>query len=222
MRTLYHYWLNPFARKLRLLLAEKQLEFDLQLEKPWERREAFLRLNPAGEVPMLVEADGSVLADSTAIVEYLEEAYPERPLLTGGLLERAEIRRLIGWFDVKFNAEVTQNLVEEKITKRFLGIGQPNSQAIRAGYHNINTHLAYIGYLVDRRNYLSGDSFGLADVAAAAHVSCVDYLGDVPWDDHPAARTWYARVKSRPSFRALLADHVPGAAPPPHYADLDF
>jgi glutathione S-transferase len=129
---------------------------------------------------------------------------------------------LVGWFDGKFNVEVTQNLVEEKMIKRLLGQGQPNSATIRAGSANLRQHLDYIGWLVERRNYLAGDQFSLADIAAAAHLSAVDYLGDVPWESFESAKEWYARVKSRPSFRPLLADHIPGAAPPKHYADLDF
>jgi glutathione S-transferase len=222
MRTLYHLWLSPFSRKIRLVLKEKTLDFEMAVERIWERRPEFLALNPAGEVPVLVEPDGTTLSDATAITEYLEEIYPERPLMGATPLERAETRRLVAWFDVKFNREVTVNLVEEKITKRFLGLGQPNSQAIRAGCQNIKHHLDYITYLMDRRSYLAGDSFGLADITAAAHLSSVDYLGDVPWEQHNGAKEWYARVKSRPSFRPLLADHIPGVAPPKHYADLDF
>ena len=222
MRTLYHLWLSPFSRKIRLVLKEKTLDFEMAVERIWERRPEFLALNPAGEVPVLVEPDGTTLSDATAITEYLEEIYPERPLMGATPIERAETRRLVAWFDVKFNREVTVNLVEEKITKRFLGLGQPNSQAIRAGCQNIKHHLDYITYLMDRRSYLAGDSFGLADITAAAHLSAVDYLGDVPWEQHEGAKEWYARVKSRPSFRPLLADHIPGASPPKHYADLDF
>jgi glutathione S-transferase len=222
MRTLYHLWLSPFSRKIRLVLKEKTLDFEMAVERIWERRPEFLALNPAGEVPVLVEPDGTTLSDATAITEYLEEIYPERPLMGATPIERAETRRLVAWFDVKFNREVTVNLVEEKITKRFLGLGQPNSQAIRAGCQNIKHHLDYITYLMDRRSYLAGDSFGLADITAAAHLSSVDYLGDVPWEQHDGAKEWYARVKSRPSFRPLLADHIPGVAPPKHYADLDF
>jgi len=222
MRTLYHLWLSPFSRKIRLVLKEKTLDFEMAVERIWERRPEFLALNPAGEVPVLVEPDGTTLSDATAISEYLEEIYPERPLMGATPIERAETRRLVAWFDVKFNREVTVNLVEEKITKRFLGLGQPNSQAIRAGCQNIKHHLDYIAYLMDRRSYLAGDSFGLADITAAAHLSSVDYLGDVPWEQHDGAKEWYARVKSRPSFRPLLADHIPGVAPPKHYADLDF
>lgn len=163
-----------------------------------------------------------MLSDGTAIQEYLEEAYPDKPLLYGDIHQRAEIRRLVGWFEQKFNREVTANLVEEKVGKRLMGQGQPNSQAMKAGYANIHYHLDYIAYLMDRRRYLAGEEFSLADITAAAHLSCLDYLGDVPWEGHEGARDWYARVKSRPSFRPLLADRVPGISPVAHYDDLDF
>jgi len=222
MRILYHLWLSPFARKLRIALKEKGLDYELRLEKPWQRREEFLALNPAGEVPVLIEPDGQVLADSTVICEYLDEVYPDRRLIGFEPAARAEARRLTAWFDLKFNREVTDHLVGEKLMKRFLKMGEPNAQAIRAGLTNIKYHLDYIAFLFERRKWLAGDDFTIADIAAAAHLSCVDYLGDVPWDDHPAAREWYARVKSRPSFRPLLADRIPGLAPPDHYDDLDF
>ncbi len=222
MRLLYHFPLDPYSRKVRIALDEKQLAFALELERPWERREAFLALNPAGEVPVLVEPDGAAFADPTAICELLEERYPEQPLLGADPVNRAEIRRLVGWFDGKFHREVTRNLVDEKIGKRLAGRGGPDSAAIRAGKANIHVHLDYIGWLSDRRRWLAGEGFSLADAAAAAQLSAVDFLGDVPWSDHPEAKDWYARVKSRPSFRPLLGDHLPGVPPPAHYADLDF
>ncbi len=203
-------------------MAEKGLKFDLRIEKPWERREAFLALNPAGEVPVLIDENDVVLADGQAICEYLEEKYPDEPLLPKDVVERAETRRLIGWFDRKFYVEVTENLVEEKIMKRLTRSGTPNTAAIRAGHHNIHYHLEYITYLVERRSWLAGNDFTLADIAAAAQLSSVDYLGDVPWEQHPTAKIWYARAKSRPSFRPILADNLPGMPAPPHYADLDF
>lgn len=222
MRTLYHLWLSPQSRKVRLVLQEKELEFETRVEKVWERREAFFELNPAGEVPVLVEADGTVVADAGAIAEYLDEAYPERPLIGSDPASRAETRRLCAWFDHKFEHEVSRNLLGEKLMKRFMGMGAPDAEAIRAGLHNIHAHLEYIGWLTDRRTWLAGDDFSLADITAAAHLSCIDYLDDVPWDDHGEAKQWYARIKSRPSFRPLLADHIPGLPPPRHYADLDF
>jgi glutathione S-transferase len=222
MRILYHQSLSPFCRKVRIALAEKKLEFEARLEPVWERRAEFLVLNPAGDVPVLVESDGAVLADSQAIVEYLDESTPEPPLLAGTPLERAEVRRLIAWFDVKFNAEVTDNLVGEKVMSRMLRRGHPDSAAIRAGHANIRSHLEYISFLMERRNWLAGDRLTLVDISAAAHLSCVDYLGDVPWDAYEDAKIWYARVKSRPSFRAILGDAIPGLPPVAAYADLDF
>ena len=222
MRVLYHLTLSPNSRKVRLVLAEKNLDCTLKLEKVWERRPEFLALNPAGEVPVLIESDGTVIAGTEAIVEYLDEAYREKLLIGINPVDRAEVRRLLAWFDIKMNNEVTENLLGQKMMWRYQGQGQPSSQAIRAGHANLPYHLDYIGYLVERRRWLAGDHFSVADITAAAHLSSLDYLGDVPWDAHEPAKEWYARIKSRPSFRAILADHVPGAPPPAHYADLDF
>jgi len=222
MRLLYHVALCPFSRKVRIVLAEKGPEFQLQVEKVWERRPAFLALNPAGQVPVMVDEDGLVLAESMAICEFLEEQLPAPVLIGKTPKARAEVRRLTAWFDLKFDREVTRNLVGEKMMKRFLGLGEPSSGAIRAGHANLPTHLDYISYLAERRTWLAGESFSLADIAAAAHLSCLDYIGDVPWEKFPIAKDWYVRIKSRPSFRAILADHVAGMPPPRHYADLDF
>ena len=222
MRILYHFWLSPFSRKVRIALFEKGLEAELVVEKYWDRRQEFLAMNPAGQVPVLSEADGTVLTDSQAIVEFLEDCDPEPTLLGRDPLDRAECRRLVAWFDGKFYQEVTDFLLREKLLKRFMGMGEPRSDLIRAGRDNIGYHMDYISYLVERRNYIAGEVFSLADIAAAAHLSCLDYLGDVPWDQHSSTKEWYARVKSRPSFRAILADHMPGLPPPRHYADLDF
>ncbi len=222
MRQLLHLWLSPFSRKVRVTLAEKGAEFTLQVEKVWERRPEFLALNPTGLVPVLVEEDGSVIAESGAICEYLEDVFPEPSLMGTAAPARAEVRRLVAWFDLKFNAEVTHNLVTEKVMKRFLGLGEPDTSAIRAGRHNIGYHLDFIAYLTERRKWLAGDDFSLADIAAGAHISCLDYLSEVPWEDYALAKDWYARIKSRPSFRPLLADRIAGLEPPKHYADLDF
>lgn len=222
MRRLYHMPLSAQSRKIRLVLGEKKLEADLIEERVWERRLDFLRLNPAGDVPVLVERDGRTLADSAAIFEYLEETGPEPRLLPSDPLDRAEARRLVGWFDGKFNAEVTENLVAERALKRLARSGHPDSARVKAGARSIKTHLEYVGWLVERRHWLAGEALTIADFAAAAHLSCLDYLGDVPWEVSDAAKEWYARVKSRPCFRPLLSDHLPGFSPPAHYADLDF
>jgi glutathione S-transferase len=222
MRMLHHFWLSAASRKVRIALREKDIAFEMILEKPWERRPELLALNPGGEVPVLVEPHGTVLADGQAICEFLEEVYPQRPLMPRDAPSRAEVRRLVGWFDGKFAREVTDTLVGEKMIKRMTRRDTPNSALIRLGLSSIRQHLDYIGELAERRRWLGGDSFSLADITAAAHLSAVDYLGDVPWAECEPAKDWYARIKSRPSFRPILADHLPGAPPPPHYADLDF
>ncbi|MBX3457218.1 MAG: glutathione S-transferase family protein [Candidatus Paracaedibacteraceae bacterium] len=223
MRTLYHYMLCPFSRKIRLVLGEKRLDFDVEIERFWERREAFLTMNPAGQVPVFVDLNGTVLADSSVICEYLEEAYPERLLIGNGVAHRAEVRRLAAWFDGKFAHEVSLPLIFEKTLRRFMReAGPTNSQAIRQAKSMINYHLDYISWLIDRRKWLAGDDLSLADLAAAAHLSAIDYLGDVPWDNHEVAKDWYMRIKSRPSFRPILQDRLGGLTPAEHYQSLDF
>ena len=222
MLLLIHFALDPASRKVRILLKEKGIAFDLREERAWERREEFLALSPAGDLPVLIESDGKPIADVGAIVEYLEETGPAPSLYGTEPRARAEVRRVASWFDRKFQHEVTANLLDEKIGRRIMGKGTPDSSAIRAGILNLKTHLDYIAWLADRRTWLAGDQFSMADISAAAQLSCIDYLGDVPWDDHAGARDWYQRVKSRPSLRPLLGDRLPGAPPPKHYADLDF
>jgi glutathione S-transferase len=222
MRTLYHQPLSPQCRKIRILLKEKAQEFDLVVERDWERRAEFLAMNPGGSLPVLVEPDGTVFAEHCAVTEYLDEAYPDRPMIGFSVRDRAEARRLAAWFDSHFDGEVSRYLLGEKVVKRQARRGQTDAAAIRAGAHNIHYHLDYIGYLCERRRWLAGDDFSIADISAAAHLSAIDYLGDVPWDDHAEAREWYARVKSRPSMRPLLADRIAEVKPPAWYDDLDF
>tara|TARA_Y100001970_G_scaffold294349_1_gene451230 strand:- start:11395 stop:12012 length:618 start_codon:yes stop_codon:yes gene_type:complete len=203
-------------------LAEKNLEYELILEKVWERRESFIAINPAGNVPVLSEPNGDVVSECMPICEYLEEVYNAPSLYGPTPLIRSEVRRLTCWFVLKFEDEVTRHIHGEKFVKRFLERGEPDSVAMRAGLSNIRTHLDYIAYLVDRRRWLAGDEFSLADIAAASQLSVIDYLGDVPWDLCKGAKEWYARVKSRPSFRGILSDYIAGFPPPKNYADLDF
>jgi glutathione S-transferase len=178
-------------------------------------------MNPAGQVPVL-KIDDLVLADSAAIFEYLEETTPEPPLLPRNPALRAEARRLTAWFDDKFHNEVTANLLYERVNKKLAKAGYPESEKIKAGLRNVKYHLDYIGWLMDHRRWLAGDMMTIADFAAAAHLSCLDYVGDVDWARNQGLHEWYAKIKSRPAFRSILADLVPGFTPPQHYADLDF
>ena len=222
MRFLYHLPLSPYSRKVRLVLGEKRLPFEARQEKVWERRPDYLDMNPAGTVPTLVEDSGLIVPDSGVICEYLDEAYPDTPLLGRTLAERVEVRRLVAWFDGRFAQEVSRNLLGEKVMKRIAGRGNPDAAALRVGYAALKHHLAYIGWLAESRKWLAGAHISLADFACAGHLSALDFAGDVDWSTSEPARDWYARVKCRPCFRGLLADRVPGLDPPAHYADLDF
>jgi len=199
-------------------------------ERFWDRREEFLLLNPAGEIPVLVEDGQPAVPGASIIAEYIEETLPPSQdptrLLPPKAQQRVEVRRLASWFNDKFHSEVSGPLVLERVFKRYMrqeqGGGSPDTEALRAARSNIRYHLAYVGWLVRTRDWLAGDQLSLADFAAAAHLSVADYLGEVPWTEDEAAKHWYARVKSRPSFRPLLADTLAGVPPAAHYADLDF
>src|SRR5579875_4205934 len=156
MRLLYHLPLSPHSRKIRLVLAERRLPYELKIEKTWERRPEYLEMNPAGTVPTLVEENGLVIPDSNVICEYLEEAYPDTTLMGRTLAERVEVRRLVAWFDGKFAHEVTRNLLGEKFMKRLAGRGEPDPSAMRAGYANLKPHMEYLGWLAENRAWLAG------------------------------------------------------------------
>ena len=230
MITLFHHPFCPHSRFVRLSLGEFGTAPRLVEERVWERREEFLALNPEGTTPVLIEEGRPAVPGAAIIAEYLDETYGnghgERRLLPTDPGARVEVRRLAHWFHKKFFDEVSGALATERIYKQTMraehGGGSPDTSAIRAARANIRYHLAYVGWLARQRTWLAGERLSYADFAAAAHLSVADYLGDVPWNDDEAARTWYARVKSRPSFRPLLAETIPGIPPSASYADLDF
>jgi glutathione S-transferase len=221
MLEVYHYPLCPLSRKVRIVLKEKNIEFELFQEAFWQRRKEFLKLNPAGETPVIVKNNNFVLAGNTSIFEYLEENYCNN-LIIGSSEEKAEIRRISEWFDVKFFYEVTKYIFNEKIIKPLAGVGDTNSQAIQAAKRNILYHLDYISYLLRDNRYLVGDNVTLADFSAAAQLSVLDFVGDVPWHHNLKAKEWYALIKSRPSFKPILLDKIPSFYPPGYYGNPDF
>ena len=230
MLTLFHHPFCPHSRFVRLCLDELSLAPRLVEERPWERRTDFLKLNPAGTTPVLIEEGMPPVPGAAIIAEYLDEtrgsALPRQRLMPADPGGRVETRRLASWFNDKFFEEVSGPIVTERVYKRFIpmtqGGGSPDTEVLRAARSNIKYHLAYIGWLIRSRDWLAGANLSYADLAAAAHLSAADYLGDVPWDEDHSARAWYSRVKSRPSFRTLLSETLPGLAPSPNYANLDF
>ncbi len=221
MARLFHVPLSPFCRKVRLSLAEKKIEVELVEERYWEEDPDFMRRNPAGKVPVL-RLDGIMMAESAAICEYIEETRPEPSLLPSDPVQRLEVRRLVSWFDDKFHSEVTSKLLYERVNKKVMKQGYPDSKNVKAGAKAIKYHLDYMTWLLDHRRWLGGDKMTLADFAAAAHLSSLDYISDVDWTRSDVVKDWYAKIKSRPAFRSILADQMPGFPPPAHYSDLDF
>ena len=222
MWTLHQFPLCPFSRKVRILLGEKSIAYDLVQRRPWDEGDDLWRLNDAGRVPVLEDkARNIALCDSRAICEYLEETVERSPMLAGSALARAETRRLVALFEENFHADVVAPLLHEKMTKRLVLRQPPDGRILREAMKRAHGHLDYIDWLVDNRSWLAGSTMSLADLAAAAQVSVADYLGGIDWRGHDQARSWYAVFKSRPSFRPLLAEKMEGVHPPSHYAMVD-
>ena len=226
MRVLHHYPLSPSSRLIRLYMNEKKIEFVTKLEIFWERNEKFLKLNPSGEVPVLIDLDNTVLCGSRIIVEYFEDLDKDIILIPGMANEKAEVRRLFDWFDNKFYREVTKVIIRELIDKYYqkdeLDNTSPNMELVRLAQENSYYHFDYISHLINSRRWIGGDALSQADFAAAAHISCLDYLGKVDWDRWVTLKNWYARIKSRPSFSPILEDNIAGFRPPAYYSNPDF
>jgi glutathione S-transferase len=230
MFEIYHHPFSVASRFARLIVGEYGLQANWTVERVWERRHAFMLMNPAGTLPVASENGGPPIVGATPFMEYVDEtrgyAQGDRRLMPDHPDARAETRRLVEWFLVKFDGEVSSYLAHEKLMKlempRELGGGAPDSAVLRAARANVQHHLAYVSWLAASRNWLAGPRISFADLAAGAAISVVDYLGEVNWDTDEALKSWYARLKSRPSFRTLLADRVLALPPPASYADLDF
>ena len=208
---------------MRLALAEKKLQFGAEAVELGHLPAAVLALSPRGQVPLLVDEDRTPIAGAGAITEYLEELYPLENLLGGGnSADRAETRSLLDWLNNHMARDLTDKLYGERLLKRVQRTGAPDSRAIRAGLDAADAYLKWIGAQTELRRWLAGDQLTLADLNCAAQLSVIDYLGDLNWTNYPAAKTWYGRIKSRPSFRPLLADSFPGLPPAAHYANIDF
>lgn len=222
MWQLHQFPLCPFSRKVRLLLSEKGVGYELWRENPWEGRDDFFSLNPAGRTPVLHNPDKNItLCDSRAICEYFEETIEQSAMINGTAANRAEIRRLVALFDENFFEEVSGPLLNERMKKRIVFRKSPDSQVLRQAMRLANEHLYYIDYLVDHRRWLAGAQMSLADLAAAAHISVADYLGGMDWSGHEQAQEWYSTMKSRPSFRPLLSERMEVIQPPRHYSDVN-
>ena len=222
MLILYHLPFSGDCRLVRIVLAEKKIDFKLEVEAIWERRKDFLVKNPEGNVPVLESEKKYFLCGASVIIEWLDDIHKKTSLIGHDPIQRAEARRIMNWFLKKFYREVEESIVFEKMIKGFMGKGQPDSNLLRIGRKNLNIHVDYINWLAKNRDWLAGKNFSIADISAAAYLSILDYLGEISWYSYPFAKEWYVRMKSRPSFRNILLDKVPGMLPVKHYNNLDF
>ncbi len=226
---LYHYPLCPFSRKIRFLLDEFGVPYKLKEVKFWKRNEDILRLNPAGDVPILAnEKEGIIIVDSFVIAEYLDDVYSKNTdllrvsFLSDNELEKAEIRRLEMWFDKKFYNEVSKYILEERVYNTFLEKTDINTKRLKAGQKNLDPHLRYIEFLLDRRKWLAGENFSLADISAATQISSLDYLGEISWSKYKILKDWYLTIKSKIAFHGILKDKIEGFTPSKYYSEFDF
>jgi glutathione S-transferase len=225
VRTLFHWPFDPASRTLRLALGEKGVAAQLSEAPHGEHHSGLQALLPGAAGPALVDRSGAepVIACGThAALEFLEESDTRVRLLPADAPGRAEVRRLWHWVESEFDLHVTPTLLAERLTQALHRAHTPRPEALRQGAHALRGRLTYLNALAEARPFLAGASLTLADLIAAAHLSCLDYFGDVDWARAPDLRDWYARLKSRPCFRPLLADRLGTMRPAPHYADLDF
>lgn len=230
MRTLYHFPLHPPSRMARIALAEKKLKVREIATDPWNPEPDFVALTAEGVPPVLIDLTqhGTLtISGARAITEYANDGSKRHPLLSEDHFERAEARRLCAWFDGRFTEEVDAYILSEKVERAVLSqsqydVGTADPEILREGRANLADHLEYMSSLLDTRDWLAGRRFSLGDVAASAHISCLDFLGEIHWRDYPTLKEWYQKIKSRPSFRNLLGDRQPGLRAPQHYTDLDF
>lgn len=225
MPALLHHPLDPNSRLARLMLAEYGVPVDLNEIKPWLREPAFLDINPAATLPVLLDGDGIAAVGYLAVVHAVEDQFAPTGIESLFPTERAlrnEMWRLMEWITIKLNDEVTRYIIEEKIINRDTPGATPDPAVLRVAKTNLTEHMLYFNWLLAHRQWLAGETMTLADFALAAHFSALDYMGDIDWGKVGETRDWYSRIKSRPAFRTLLNDRV--VAMPPHkgYANLDF
>ena len=222
--VLFHFPFDTGSRAARLALGEARIEWTEVLVRPWEDDCPVGDLNPSGMPPVLqVEGRPSLtLCEAGAILGWIEDAQKGPLLMPADAAERAEVRRLTAWFDRRFTDEVNAVLLHERMEKPLLRLGPPEARMLREGREALKHHLAVFEGLLARRDWFAGRRLSQADIVAAAHLSILDYFGEIAWANWPGLKTWYMKIKSRPCFRPLLADRFQGVAPAACYADLDF
>ena len=222
MITLHHYYLCSSSRYIRLILEEHNITYETQLENFWKPQKDFLKINPAGHLPVLVNEDNFPIIGANSCIEYIKDLELRPKLFVDNYRDKAEINRLVHWFDVIFKKEVFDPIIYEKVFSRIVDNISPNSDNIRAAFHNLDFHIQYFNYLLNSKNYFIKDELTYLDFLAAANFSVLDYLGLLNLKSYESMREWYFKIKSRPSFKTLLKDQIVGLNPHENYKNIDF
>jgi glutathione S-transferase len=224
---LYSCTFCPFSRKIRFFLDENCIEYENKEVRFWERDKDFLKLNPACETPVLKNIEtNEVICDSFLICQYISELEGSDnyfDIMAANTTNKYEIQRLHLWFDKKFFNEVTKYIVDEMFLGTLKKSGKTtNTDKIMIALENFEKHINYIEFLVNKRKYLGGENFSIADIAAITQISILDYLGLVDWDKHEKFKNWYILIKQKIGFRRILEDKILGFEPSITYNKLDF
>ena len=214
--------LNFFCRAARIILIEKNISFKIVNEPYWKRRVEFLKINPAGDLPVIVDMEGVNIIGYECLVEYLDEKKLGKTLLGNNAIEKLEVRRLCMWVGKKLQKEVMENILDERVFNSLKKNSQPSTTVLNAGRKNLKNHMKYFEWILERRSFLAGDFFTVADIALAAAISSLDYLSEINWENYNKVKNWYSVIKSRPSFREILEESIYNISPSAHYKDLDF
>ena len=222
MYKLFYLPLHTLSRAAKVVLAEKKIE-SLTINEPiWKRRIDFLKINPEGSLPVIIDINGKVIVGVLNLVEYLDDTKVGDNLIGKDPEKKLEVRRIFRWIESKMHKEVVENIIEERVFKKIMGKGGPSSEALKVGRINLENHLKYFEWILNKRTYLAGEFFSAADILYAATLSSLDYLGEVKWEKFAYSKKWYAHIKSRPSFRELLNEKIYDISPSKNYKNLDF
>lgn len=195
---------SPYARKVRIALAEKKIEYELVEESPWAAQTAVPAYNPLGKVPVLVLDDGTTLFDSRVIVEYLDTVSPVSRLIPEPNRQRIVVKRWEALADGICDAAVTL-VLERKRPAR-----QQNKDWLDRHQRKIDLGLKELADELGEKAWCNGDAYSLADIATGCALAYLDLRhAAIDWRAaYPNLVKLTERLAKRPSF----AETVPPAS----------
>lgn len=203
--TIYGAPLSPFVRKVRLFLAEKNLDYQLEIVLPLGQPAWYRELSPLGRIPAMRDGDFT-LADSSVICQYLDDKHAESPTLLGQNAEqRAQVRWLEKYADYELAPLCTFSVFRNRALKPSMGQSCDEAAVQKALHEKLPAHFDYLEQTLGSAEYLVGDSLTLADLALACQLINMQH-GDEQLDAQrwPNLSAHYARITARVSVQAVL------------------